>query len=401
MKEHETNGRNGPYPDSHLSTRVAHAGEPPESLVWPLSDPLSLSTVYASHDPATAQQRAGADPPEPNYARDGLPNVRALERAVAHLERADDALAVPSGMAAIAITLLALLRAGDHVITVDGGYCEIQGLLAEEMARFDVTSTCVAAGDPAAILERTGPRTRMIIVESIANPSLRVANLPAIAAGASAQDVLLCVDNTLATPMLCRPLELGADLVWHSATKYLGGHHDLVAGVVAGRRDLIAIIRRQSQRLGMTLGAFDAWLALRGIHTLAPRMAWICDTAQAVARFLEAHPAVAGVQYPGLPRHPDAALAARLLPDGAGGIVTCTLRDGPASAAQVIRHLRLIPFALSLGGTVTTVCYPPLLEDDAGDDEERREHATLRFSIGLESATDLIADLEQALAHAS
>ncbi|MFN8662139.1 MAG: PLP-dependent transferase [Thermomicrobiales bacterium] len=391
-----TDGRIVPNPGAHLSTRVAHSGAAPTSAVWPLSEPLALSTVYASHDPAIAELRAAAHPPEPNYARDGLPNVRALEQAVARLECAEDALAVPSGMAAIAVTLLALLRAGDHVVTVDGGYCEIRGLLAEEMARFDVVTTCAAAGAPEFILESIEPRTRLIILESIANPSLRVADIAAIAAGARARGVLVCVDNTLATPMLCHPLELGAHLVWHSATKYLGGHHDLVAGVVAGSTDLITTIRRQSQRLGMTLGAFDAWLALRGIHTLAPRMSWICTTAAAIARFLEAHPAVAAVGYPGLPSHPDAALATRTFPDGAGGIVTCTLRDGAAAAAQCIRKLQLIPFALSLGGPVTTVCYPPQFTADQQHADPRS--ATLRFSIGLESAADLIADLEQALA---
>ena len=395
MKERETNGRIAPNPAGHLSTRVAHAGSALGTGVWPLSDPLSLSTVYATHDPASVEQRAVADPPEPNYARDGLPNVRALERAVAHLERGEDAVAVPSGMAAVTVTLLTLLRAGDHVVTVADGYCEIQGLLAEEMARFGVVATCVAAGDPNAILQSIGPSTRMVIIESIANPSLRVADLPAIATGAKAKGVLLCVDNTLATPLLCRPLEHGADLVWHSATKYLGGHHDVVAGVVAGSGDLIAAIRRQSQRLGMTLGAFDAWLALRGIHTLGPRMSWICTNASTVARYLDAHPAVADVRYPGLPHHPDADVVARLLPDGAGGIVTCALRGGPAAAAEVIRRMELIPYALSLGGTVTTVCYPPLLDVKQ---QPGSGGATLRLSIGLEAAADLIADLEQALA---
>jgi methionine-gamma-lyase len=188
--------------------------------------------------------------------------------------------------------------------------------------------------------------------------------------------------------------------VWHSATKFIGGHHDLSAGVVAGRKDLITSIRQRQQRYGMTLGAMDAWLAMRGLQTLAPRMAWICETAASVAAYLSTHPAIAAVQYPGLPAHLDAALAQRLLPDGAGGILTCTLRGGPQVAEQVIRSLRLVSYALSFGGTTTTVCYPPTHACDDTADQARRyaPSETLRISIGLEAARDLIADLDQALA---
>lgn len=401
VKELATNALNNPPARQVLAATNPETGASPAPGVWPLSDPLALSTVYASHDPAIAEARAMADPPEPNYARDGLPNVRALEQAVARLEHAEDALAVPSGMAAVAVTLLALLRSGDHVVTVDGGYCEIQGLLEEEMSRFGVETTGVPAGSTGAIAESINSHTRLIVVETIANPSLRVADLPEIVSIARHRGVLVVVDNTLATPMLCRPLDLGADLVWHSATKYFGGHHDLVAGVVAGSHDLIAPLRRQSQRLGMTLGAFDAWLALRGLQTLAPRMSWICDNAATVANFLHSHPAVMDVQYPLLAHHPDAGIVPRILPSGAGGIVTCTIQEGAAAAARVIRQLQRIPFAMSLGGTTSTVCFPPVLDsrDDQGSPYRGQGSATLRFSFGLEPAPDLVADLEQALAH--
>lgn len=291
--------------------------------------------------------------------RDGLPNVRALEQALADLEGADDAVAVSSGMAAITLTLLAVLRAGDHVVAVEDSYCETGAFLTDEAPRFGVDTTLVASAAPEAILAAVQPATRMIVVETISNPSLRLADVAALAKGAQHHGVLLCVDNTLATPICCRPLALGADLVWHSATKFIGGHHDLCAGVMAGRADLIAGIRQYGQRYGMTLGAMDAWLALRGLHTLAPRMAWICESAVAVALSLSTHPAIAAVQYPGLQEHPDAGLAQRLLPGGAGGILTCSLRGGPQAAEAMIRALRLIAYALSFGGTTTTVCYPP------------------------------------------
>ena len=249
----------------------------------PLSDPLVASTVYAVRDPAIADHRAASDPAEPNYVRDGMPNARALERAVADLEGTEDAHAVSSGMAAIAVTFLAHLRAGDHVVAAADSYCEARTLLTEELPRFGVQTTLVDTNTPEGLLAAVSPETRMLYVETIANPSLRLADVATLARLTQAHGILLCVDNTLATPVLCRPLEYGADLVLHSATKFLGGHHDLVAGVVAGRRELIAPLRRCGRLYGMTLGAMEAWLAVRGLHTLAPRMAWMSETAAVVA----------------------------------------------------------------------------------------------------------------------
>jgi cystathionine beta-lyase/cystathionine gamma-synthase len=213
-----------------------------------------------------------------------------------------------------------------------------------------------------------------------------------LAALARRHRLTLCVDNTFATPALCRPLRHGADLVVHSATKHLGGHHDLTAGVVAGRRDLIDDIRRGALLYGPTLGPVDAWLALRGIRTLAPRVAWMSVTAREVADFLAAHPAVAAVRYPGSPHHAQADLAGRLLPDGAGGMLAFDLVGGRPAADRLIRRLELIPYALSFGGVSTTLCFPP---EPAGRAEA--SIGTIRMSIGLEAADDIIADLTQAL----
>ncbi len=386
--------------EATLRTRTVHAGTDATLPAWPLSEPIAPSTVYAFHDPAVADLRSAADPPEPNYVRDGMPNVRALERAVADLEGAEDAHAAASGMAAIALTFLAHLRAGDHVVAFADGYCETHTLLTEELPRFGVRTTLIEAGDPHALEAAFCSDTRMVYVETISNPSLQLANLEALARFTRDHGLLLCVDNTFATPVLCRPLEYGADLVIHSATKFLGGHHDLIAGIVAGRRGLIDPIRRYGRLYGMTLGAMDAWLALRGLRTLAPRIAWMSDTARAVAAFLRAHPAVATVHYPGLPDHPDEALARQMLSNGAGAMLTFALQGGPLAAGMLIRGLRIIPYALSLGGTSTTVCYPPRAtrEGADGNDAAPSGSATIRMSIGLEAADDLISDLAQALA---
>ena len=380
-----------------LRTRSVHAGDDETSAVRPLTDPIAPSTVFAFHDPAAADERRAADPPEPNYGRDGLPNVRALERAVADLEEAADACAVASGMAAISLTFLAHLEAGDHVVASADCYCDTQSLLTQELARFGVATSFVDMVDLDAVRSTISPTTRLIYAETISNPAMRLADLTRLAEISQRAGALLCVDNTFATPMLCRPLAYGADLVLHSATKYLGGHHDLTAGVVAGRQELVDPIRRCGYRFGPTLGPWDAWLALRGMRTLAPRMAWISETAGQVATFLNSHPDISCVRYPGDPGHPQAALARQLLPEGAGGMLAFDVAAGADAADALIRSLRLIPYAPSLGGPTTTVCYPPqdLSAHPVGDRSYRS--GTIRLSVGLESPRDIIADLARAL----
>ncbi|MDP9469789.1 MAG: aminotransferase class I/II-fold pyridoxal phosphate-dependent enzyme [Chloroflexota bacterium] len=360
-----------------------------------MTEPIFQGTVYAFHDPGLAETRHAADPSEPNYARDGLPNVRTLERAVAQLEGAEEGVAAASGMGAIALVFLAHLAAGDEVVISADCYCDTATLLREELVRFGVTAMFIDTCDPERLRGSLTNRTRLVYVETVSNPTMKLCDLARTAQIAHEAGALLVVDNTFATPALCRPLEHGADLVVHSATKFIGGHHDLIAGVVVGQRTLLERIRRCAYLYGPTLGSMDAWLALRGIKTLAPRMAWISETASAVAAFLVAHPAVAAVRYPGLPNHPQAALARRLLPDGAGGMLAFDLAGGPSAAEALICRLRMIAFAPSLGGTGTTVSYPPKARP-AGN-AAREPSASIRMSVGLEAAGDLIADLRQAL----
>ena len=425
----------GGTPVPAFRTRAAHAGEDPHADVRPLSEPVAQASVYAFRDPADADARMASDPAEPTYSRDGLLNATSLERTIADLEGAEAAHATASGMAAIALVLLANLSAGDHVVVSSDVYCDVEELLTEELARFGVAATFVDTTDLAAVRGAMTPRTRIIYCETISNPALKLVDLPALAGIAREHGALLVVDNTFATPALCRPLEHGADLVIHSATKFLGGHHDLSAGVVCGRAGLVARVHRAGYLFGPTVAPLDAWLAVRGMKTLAPRMAWASETAVAVARFLDGHPAVTAVRYPGLPGYPQAELARRLLSDGAGAMLAFDVGAGAAAAEVVIRSLGSIPYALSLGGTVTTICYPPRgvptaavashpngtanghlygsingtanghrsgSLNGAGSGNAapvRRRSATLRLSIGLESAEDLIADLEQALDH--
>lgn len=382
-------------------TRAAHAGEDQCAAIRPLSDPIVQASVYAFQDPADADARLAARPTEPTYSRDGLPNAAALERAIAGLEAADAGHATASGMAAISLIFLALLSAEDHVVVSADCYSDVEALLTQELARFSVHATFVDASDPKQVQAAVTSRTRLIYVETISNPAMKLVDIAAVAAIGRSVGASLCVDNTFATPALCRPIEHGADLVVHSATKFLGGHHDLCAGVIAGRSEVIARVRRAGYLFGPTVAPLDAWLAVRGIKTLAPRMAWASETAATVAAFLETHPDVAAVRYPGLESHPQTVLARRLLPDGAGGVLAFDMMHGPQAAEDLILNLTAIPYALSLGGTTTTICYPPRAEESPAhhpSETVRRQSASLRLSVGLEAATDLIADLSCALA---
>ncbi|HEU0165335.1 MAG TPA: aminotransferase class I/II-fold pyridoxal phosphate-dependent enzyme, partial [Thermomicrobiales bacterium] len=241
----------GERPPRSLRSRAAHAGEDGGRSSGPHVEPIHQSAVYAFADAEAAGMAYAKG--DPLYARDGLPNVRALERAVADLEGAEDAQAVSSGMAAIALSLTSLLTAGDHVVAPACGYCDTSALLEELLVRFGIRVTFADYHDAANVEAAIEARTRIVFAETISNPGMELADLPALAAIAHRNGVLLLVDNTFATPLLCRPLEHGADLVLHSAGKFLGGHSDVTAGVVAGREDLIATMRRHAYLTGPTL----------------------------------------------------------------------------------------------------------------------------------------------------
>lgn len=365
-----------------------------------MAEAIQPAAVYGFADPAFMDDRRHADPPLGNYARDGMANTASLERAVADLEGTDGAHATASGMAALALVFLSFLQSGDEVVIAPNAYCDTETLLVDELGRYGIRTVFADTSDPKAVARALSPATRLIHAESIGNPSLTLSDLPALGALAKEHGCLLSVDNTLATPLLCRPCEHGADLVIHSVTKFLGGHHDLTAGIVCGRADLIARLRYTGYLYGPTLSPFAAWLAVRGIKSLAPRMDWISRSAARVAAFLDAHPSVGAVRYPGLPSYAQSSLAASMLPNGSGGVMLAALHGGPGSAHDFLTNLDLIAYAPSLGGPTTTASYPPITLDRHGPVEQVESSirsATIRFSIGLEAVDDLIADLGQAL----
>lgn len=364
--------------------------------VWPLVPPIVSSTVYASHDPFMVASRVAVG--EPTYNRDQFPNPRLLGDLVAELEGAERGYAAASGMAAITAVALALLSQGDHLVLAAGGYSDTEELLTRELPRFGIASTVVDPQDLDAVRAAMRPETRLMLAETIANPAISVADIPALAEIAHEVGAVLAIDNTFATPLLCQPLALGADLAIHSATKFLGGHHDLSAGVVVGSERLLAEIARVGYLLGAVPGATDAWLAVRGIRTLAPRMEWISRSAREVAGWLATRPKIASVRYPGVTEGEDAALVGRILPRGGGGVMVIEVAgpDPGAKAAAFVRELEMIVYAPSLGGEVTTLCYPPKIQTRE-EQASRERGGALRLSIGLEDPADIIADIEQSL----
>jgi len=369
-----------------FETLAVHAGHQPDPATGAVTPPIHLSTTF---------ERApdGTFPGGYIYARDANPNRRALESCLAQLEAGGAAAAFSSGMAATS-AIFQSLAPGDHVLVPDDSYYITRKLLGEVYTRWGLEHTAVDMTDPAAVAAALRPGTRLVWVETPSNPLMRVTDIAAIVALARKAGVRVACDNTWASPMLTRPLELGADLVMHSTTKYLGGHSDVLSGAVVARVDdeLFQRIRTVQIAGGAVASPFDCWLLLRGIRSLPYRMRGHSEHAMAVARFLEAHPAVARVHYPGLSSHSAHAVAARQM-SGFGGMLSLEVRGGRAEAMGMAGRLKLITRATSLGGPETLIEHRASVEGV----HTRAPESLLRMSVGLEHPDDLIADLAQAL----
>jgi cystathionine beta-lyase/cystathionine gamma-synthase len=369
------------------------------SVTRPLVPPLDLGSVY--HVADLDQMDAISEGRQQGYfyARDGHPNAAQLAAKLAALEHAEAGLVCASGMAAIAASLLALVGQGDHVALSDGLYGKSTTLVARELARFGVAHDRFDPSRLDLLAGILGPSTRVIFAETISNPLLRVTDLQAIGQVARGAGVPLLVDHTFA-PLLCRPIDLGATLVMHSVTKLIGGHSDLTLGFVAGASERIESIRSVASTFGQTGQAFESWLALRGLATLSLRSRRASDTALVLARRLESHPGVVRAIYPGLPSHPDFAIAQRLFKDCFGAMVSFDVGDRER-ADHLIRALHNIPFAPSLGDVQTTLSHP-CSTSHRGQDPAMLERlgitpGLIRLSVGLEDPEDIWEDLEQGL----
>lgn len=382
------------------ATRAIHAGEDLFEGLAPVGYPIVPSATYAFRDMEDMARVLRDGGSGFLYSRWGNPTVRAVERKLRTIEGAEQSLLFSSGMGAIAATVLSLLEQGDTLVACTALYGETLRLFGR-LGRFGITVTYVAPEHLPRIAEYVTPQTRAVYFEPVINPTLRVVDPRPIAAACRARGVLTITDNTFATPHNLRPLELGVDLVLHSVTKYLSGHSDLTGGVVSGSAALLARIEPMRRSLGATLGAFDAYLLGRGMKTFPVRMREHAANARQVAEFLTGHPAVARVLYPGLPNHPDHAIANTLLTT-AGGMVTFEMRDGQAAAEALVRRLTLARCAASLGGVETLVSLPVMSSHynlpDAQLAAAGISRGMVRLSVGLEDAHDIVADLRQALA---
>lgn len=335
------------------------------------------------------------------YARYGNLTTDHARVIIAQLEGAEDAILTASGMSAFTTIVLSLLASGGHVVAQKVHYGGTIGLLENVMHKFGVSTTFVDQTDPAAFEDAIQPETKLIIVETPTNPVMAITDLRAIADIGKRHGIITLADNTFATPINQRPLEHGIDIVYHSATKYLGGHHDLLAGAIATRRDLLEPIWRTSLAVGAALNGLDSWLLVRGLRTLKLRVSQHNLTALAVAKMLDVHPRVKAVYYPGLENHPQHALA-RSQMDGFSGMVSFEIDGDMAQANRFIDALTLVDRAASLGGVHSLIVSPSamLAAVMSEDDFKARGVAPglVRLSVGLEDTNDLIADIESALA---
>ncbi|GAB2833701.1 PLP-dependent aspartate aminotransferase family protein [Actinoallomurus bryophytorum] len=393
------------------NTRAVHLPPLPVPSQTPLGTPVWRSATFAFETSQEYADVLGDRAPGYTYSRVDNPTSDAFAEAVAALEgvRAGGGVAgqaFASGMAAITAALLAFTHAGAHVVAPAAAYGGTYGLLTELMSRFGVRTDFVDMTDLAKVRAAIRPETRIVWAETLANPTMAVADLPALAEAAHEAGALLVVDSTFATPVVCRPLEHGADLVVHSATKYIGGHSDSTGGVVVGRTGLIGPVRAVRIHTGGMLAPDEAFLLRRGLQTLPLRVRRQCDTAALLAAAVARHPAVARVDYPGLPGHPGHETARRLFdsgPEGTrfGAIVTITPRGGPAAGMALADGLRLATVATSLGGTHTLaghIASTTHRQMDAGVLAAAGiDPGAVRFSIGLEDADDLIVDVNNAL----
>ncbi|MGP4112510.1 trans-sulfuration enzyme family protein [Streptomyces sp. 4N509B] len=390
----------------HPETRTVHhpvaepTGSTPHGVpihqghLFSFADAEELSAAF--HDPRGAFF----------YGRFGNPTVRTLQDAVTGLEGGHAAIAFSSGMAAVNAVLFALLSPGDHVVAQRRLYGGTYATLGDLSSRWGVELTLVSGDDPEELRAALRPTTRVLLLETIANPTTRVSDLPTLIGEVAGRDITTVVDNTFATPLLCRPLDHGADVVLHSATKYLGGHSDVLGGIaVFGSDEPHDRVWHHATELGATADPFAAWLTLRGMQTLALRVERQCATALTLARRLADHPAVATVHYPGLPSHPDHAVARRLLNGRGGGVLAFDLVGGRPAGRAFIESVRLASLSVSLGDVTTLVMHPASTSHRQLDADALAAagigEGTVRLSVGVEHPDDLWNDLDQALSKAA
>jgi cystathionine gamma-lyase len=375
-----------------FATKAIHAGQQPDPTTGAVMTPIYQTSTYAQ---AGLGEHKGFE-----YSRTQNPTRSALEGCLAALEGGQFGLAFASGMAAES-AVLSLLSAGDHLVSCDDLYGGSYRIFERVLRRYNVETSYAPAGDLAAYEQAIRPQSKMIWLETPTNPLLRLVDIQAVADIAHRHNLLLVVDNTFASPYFQQPLSLGADIVIHSTTKYINGHSDVIGGAaITSNREVYEAIKFYQNAAGGVPAPFDTWLTLRGVKTLAVRMRQHEENARAVASFLAEHPRVEKVYYPGLPAHPDHALARRQM-SGFGGMVSFQFKGTMADVDTVVRRLKVFALAESLGGVESLVCHPATMTHGSIPKDIRESRGLtdtlLRLSVGIEDSEDLLADLEQAL----
>lgn len=387
---------------SGRNSKIIHGGLDPAEHRGAVSVPIYQSSTFAFPSAEEGAARFAGESPGPIYTRLGNPTVQALEACVAELESGCGAVATATGMAAVSTALLALVRQGDHIVMTHPVYGPSRGLVDKYLTRFGVTATYVASADSVAIKAAIRPETRLVYIETPANPTVDLVDMEAAVAAARGAGIPLVVDNTFAGPILQRPLEQGADIVLHSMTKSLNGHADVVAGIVVARQPAhLKAIRDVAVTFGCTMDPHQAWLVLRGIRTLGMRVERAQQNAIAIAEWLEKHEAVAWVRYPGLPSHPQFELAKKQM-SGPGSVIAFELNGGVEAGRVMMNSVQMITLAVSLGGVESLIEHPAsMTHKGVAAEEQRRQGITpglVRLAVGCEDVEDIRGDLEHALA---
>jgi methionine-gamma-lyase len=381
-------------------TQAIHAGQHVDPATGAVAPPIFQTSTFAFESCAQGAARFDGSEGGYIYTRMGNPTVARLEEAVTDLEGGAAGIATASGMAALNTVLFALLSQGDHVVGTSSLYGPSRMVMARDWARFGVASTFVDTSDRSAMAEAMQPNTKMLFIESPANPTIVLTDLAEAAAIAHAKDALLVVDNTFASPILQRPFEHGADVVIHSMTKFINGHSDLVAGMIVTRsREAYNAIKPAANYLGACMDPHQAWLALRGFKTIALRVKASEANARVVAEHLEAHPKVSWVRYPGLASHPQHQLARRQM-DGFGALISFEVEGGLEAGRRLLDNVRLMTLAVSLGGIETLIQHPSSMTHATMPRDARIAagitDGLVRMSVGCEDLDDILADLDAA-----
>jgi cystathionine beta-lyase/cystathionine gamma-synthase len=384
-----------------IQTRVIHAGREADATTA-VSAPIYQTSTFVLGTPEEGADLATQTAPARYYTRYGSPNTKAVEAVVMSLEGTEAALALGSGMAAISAALLSNLRSGDHVVAQNTHYTGTLSLLHETLPAYGIEVTQVDQRDPAAFERAIRPNTAIVYTESPTNPTLDLTDLRETAALARASGAQSITDNTFASSYNQRPVDLGYDVVIHSATKYLNGHADVTAGVICARQSIVDRAWEYGRVHGPVLHPFEAWLLRRGLKTYGMRMDAHNRNALHIAKFLETHPSVTRMHYPGLPSHPQHLLARQQMVGGFGGMLSFELTGGYEAGIALLRRVKLCLVAVSLGGVETLIIHPASMIHARQSDEELQRAGIspglIRLSVGVEDPQDIIMDLDQALA---